>query len=145
MRQSAWATAKEVDEGGRIEKNRRQLPDAAFISPPLVANPSAGILVPFVTAVRDGAERRLEQFPAAIVIQRALDRTRDVGTAATSAYPAVEFPDDFVAESYLHTHGHKLAHCSGQKTPRPDASGDELDAPRTSRTPSRTPAGVRER
>jgi hypothetical protein len=44
-------TAQEVDEGRGIEENRRQLTDAALVGPPLVANPSRSILVPFMTAV----------------------------------------------------------------------------------------------
>ena len=104
------ATAKEVDEDGRVEENGRQLPDAALIGAPLLANPLRGILVPLVTAIRDRAERRLEQLPAVIVVQRALDRTCDIGTTASRPHPAVELPDEGVAESYVQTHGHSVAH-----------------------------------
>lgn len=104
------ATAEEVDQDGRVEKDRRQLPDAALISVPLVANPRAGIVVPFVTAVRDCAERRLEQLPAVIVVQRTLDRARDVRAPATSTHPSIKVPDDVVAKSYVQTHGHTLTH-----------------------------------
>jgi hypothetical protein len=104
------ATAKEVDQDGRVEENRRQLPDAALISAPLLANPPAGILVPLVTGIRDRPERRFEQLPAVIVVQRPLNCTPDVRAAAASANPAVELSDDVVAESYVQTHGHNLAH-----------------------------------
>ena len=45
-----------------------------------------------------------------IVVQRALNSASDVGAAAPSTNPAVEFADDLVAEGYVHTHGHSLAH-----------------------------------
>jgi hypothetical protein len=105
------ATAKEVDEDGRIEENRRQLSDATIVSAPLVVNPPGGIRVPIMTFVRDRAERRLEQLPAVIIVQRTLDCTGDVRAAAARAYPPVKFPRDVVAESYVQTHGHMLAHC----------------------------------
>jgi hypothetical protein len=104
------AAAEKVDEDGGVEENRRHLPDAALVSTPLLANPAAGILVPLVAAVGNGAERRLEQFPATIVVQRLLDRTRDIRATATSADATVELADESILEGYVHTHGHTLAH-----------------------------------
>jgi hypothetical protein len=49
------ATPKDVDQDGRIEKNRRHLSDATLIAPTLVANPAAGIIIPFMSTIRDRA------------------------------------------------------------------------------------------
>jgi hypothetical protein len=104
------ASAQQVDQDGRVEQNGCQLPDAALVGAPLLAHPLAGVLVPPVTAFGDRAERGLEQPPAVIVVQSALDRLRNVGASAASADPAVELADERVVERYVHSHGHTLAH-----------------------------------
>ena len=102
--------AEEVDEDRRVEENRRQLPDTALIGAPLLANPSGGILVPLVTGVGNSAHGRFEQLPAVIVVQRLLDRARDVRAPAASADAPVELADEIVAEGYVQSHGHTLTH-----------------------------------
>ena len=104
------ATAKEVDEHGRVEENRGQLPNAAVIGTPLVTNPALCILVPLVTTVRDRANRRLEELPAVVVVQRALDCSRDVRAAAASSDTSVELAHEIIGERNVHTHGHTIAH-----------------------------------
>ena len=97
-RAGVGATAKQVDEDGRVEEDQRQLTDAAFIGAPLVANPPARILIPLVTPVRNRAERRFEQLPTGIVVQRALDRARDVRAPPPGTGLAVELSDDLLAQ-----------------------------------------------
>jgi hypothetical protein len=104
------ASAQQVDQDGRVEQNGCQLPDAALVGAPLLAHPLAGVLVPLVTAFGDRAERGLEQPPAVIIVQGALDRLRDVRASAASADTAVELADELVVERYVHSHGHTLAH-----------------------------------
>ena len=47
-----------------------------------------------------------------VVVQRALDRSRDVRAAAASSDTSVELTHELIGERNVHTHGHKLAHSS---------------------------------
>jgi hypothetical protein len=104
------APAKEIDEDGRVEQDGRQLTDPVLVRPPLLVNPLAGILVPIVAPVGNRANRRLDELPAVVVVQRTFDCVSDVRAAPSSAHPAIELADDSVVESYLYPHGHKLVH-----------------------------------
>jgi hypothetical protein len=104
------APAEQVDEDGGVEEDGRQLPDPTPVSTPLIANPSAGILIPLVTAIRDRAERGVDRLPPLVVVQRAFDRPRNVGATAAGADAAVELANEIVAKSYVYSHGHNLTH-----------------------------------
>ena len=110
------ATAKEVDEHGRVEENRGQLPNAAVIGAPLVMNPALCVLVPLVTTVGDRADRGLDELPAVVVVKRTLDCARDVRAAAASPDTSVELTHEIIGERNVHTHGHTLTHtpCAGE-------------------------------
>jgi hypothetical protein len=104
------ATSKEVDQDCGVQENWCQLPDAAVIRAPLVANPPARILVPLVTAVGNRANRRLDQLPALIVVKSTLDRPCDIRAAAAGADAAIQLVDELVRKGNVHSHGHNLAH-----------------------------------
>jgi hypothetical protein len=114
------ATAKEVDQDCGVQENRCQLPHAAVIRPPLVANPPARILVPFMTTVGDRAHSGLEQFPALILVKGTLDGACDVRAAAAGADAAIQLVDELIGKRNVHSHGHNLTHlrrylrCFGQ-------------------------------
>ncbi len=63
-----------------------------------------------MAAIGDGPERRLDQLPAARVIERVLNRAADEGAAATASDAAIELSDEILLERYVQTHGHRLAH-----------------------------------
>jgi hypothetical protein len=104
------ATAQQVDDDGRVQQDRSQLPDTAFVRPPLLVHPSGGIVVPLVAAVRDAAERRLDQFPAVIVVERPLHRGCDVSAATTSPDAPIQLVDETLFEGNVQTHGHNVTH-----------------------------------
>jgi hypothetical protein len=45
-----------------------------------------------------------------VVVQRALDGSRDVRAAAASSDPSVELTHEIIGKRNVHTHGHTLAH-----------------------------------
>ena len=103
-------TAEEVDDDSRVEKYSGQLADTALMGAPLFANPSAGVFIPVVTTVSKRAQRRFDQLPAMIVVERSFDRIGNVGAAAPSPHTPIKLPHEIVSESYVQTHGHNLTH-----------------------------------
>lgn len=45
-----------------------------------------------------------------VVVQCALDGTRDVGAATARSHTTVELADEVVPEGYVQSHGHNLSH-----------------------------------
>src|ERR1019366_3301078 len=87
-----------------------RLPDAADVSGTLLAHPSSRIAVPVVLGVGQRADSGFDVVPATLVVERSPNRRRDERAALTPTNPAVESMHDFVVETYVQTHGHKLAH-----------------------------------
>ena len=77
------------------------LADATCISAPLLTNPPTGVVAPVVTGVGDRSQCRLEQLPAAVVVERLLDRPGDVRTTPASADAVVELAREVVVEGYV--------------------------------------------
>jgi hypothetical protein len=85
-----------------------------------------------MTLVANRPEGRLDQFPAALVVESRLDRLRDEGTAAAWADAAVELFDQVVSKSNVQSHAHKLAHTPTVLLAQPRRSG----APEFERLPA---------
>jgi hypothetical protein len=73
-------------------------------------DPSGGIWIPIVARVWNRAERRQDAFPAAGVIQRAVERRGNEGASPPPPHPSVELGHEGVIEAYVQTHGHTLTH-----------------------------------
>src|ERR1019366_2112988 len=87
-----------------------RLPGAADVSGTLLAHPSSRIAVPVVLGVGQRADSGFDVVPATLVVERSPNRRRDERAALTPTNPAVESMHEFVVETYVQTHGHKLAH-----------------------------------
>jgi hypothetical protein len=57
-----------------------------------------------VPAVSDRPDRRLDQLPTALIVERALDGTGDERAPPPRPHTAIELTDDLVAQDYVHTH-----------------------------------------
>lgn len=63
-----------------------------------------------MSTVLDRVERRLDQLPATIFLERLPHRLGDERAAAAPAHAAIEIPNEVLFKRYVYTHGHKLAH-----------------------------------
>ena len=107
------APAEQIDQDGRVEKDSAHtmpLADAALVEPALLPDPRGRILVPLVPVLRDGAERRFDQLPPSLVVERLFDRPRDEGATTARPDAPVEFAHDLVAKRDVEAHVPKLAH-----------------------------------
>jgi len=74
-------------------------------------HPRGWIWIPDMPPLRDGPERRPDELPAALVIERPLHRVGDEAAALPGSYPTVELLHEPRIEANVHTHAHSLAQC----------------------------------
>jgi hypothetical protein len=86
------------------------LADAANVGSALTPDPGSGILVPFVSGIRDRTQRSQDVLPTSLILERSAHGLRDERAALAPTYPAVQLRDKFVFEINVYAHAHNLAH-----------------------------------
>lgn len=107
---SGRTAAERVDQDRRVEEELQRSADPAHVGQPLGSHPALEVRVPFVLALGERSEARLDVIPATLVFERPAHRLRDERAAATPADPAVKPRNQGIVERYVQTRGHKLAH-----------------------------------
>lgn len=83
----------------------------------LPADPSAGIVIPFVSAVGDGPQRCLDIIPSPLVIKSAANQLCNERAASPTAGPSVELGDELVINGNVQSHVPTIAHSCAEVLP----------------------------
>lgn len=113
-----------VDQNSGVEKHEHAaaaLARIAGIGVPLAVDPGAGIIVPLVAVVRDGAPRRSDEVPPTLPLDRIRHRVPyELASPARTSEP-VDCLDQRILEFYVQTHGRKIAPSISPVTSAPES------------------------
>lgn len=122
-RSTAGRAPEEVDQYGRVQDDQhRGSASASGVTPALVADPSAWIVVSVVAFAGDTGSSGLQRCPATLLLQRGFDSTSYEGAPPARPSERINLADEAVVKLDVHSHVSSMAHSGYQPLARHSAT-----------------------